>query len=67
MTIDVTSVTLNTSPATTGFGGNIKIADLDRDGYDDVVVNDVDIDVAGCNRRLTVLRNMSGLGTQAGG
>ena len=56
-TINVTAVTLSTSPGTTGFGGNVNLADLDQDGYLDVLVSDVDIDIPGCGRRLSMLRN----------
>lgn len=49
--------TVSNSPATGGFGGNIRFADLDDDGYLDVLVSDVDTDIPGCNRRLTALEN----------
>jgi hypothetical protein len=44
------------SPQTQGFGGNVKVGDLDGDGIQDVVVADVDTDLPGCDRRMTVLR-----------
>ena len=44
------------SPNTQGFGGNTKIADLDADGLSDVLIADVDTDIAGCDRSMTVLR-----------
>ncbi len=44
------------SPITEGFGGNVKIGDLDGDGIVDVVVADVDTDLAGCDRRMVILR-----------
>lgn len=52
-----TVVPLGPSPLTGGFGGNVRIADLDSDGDRDVVVADTDTDVSGCNRRLAFLRN----------
>lgn len=56
-TISVSSHTLSGSPATTGFGGNVTTGDLDQDGYTDIVVSDVDIDIPGCSRRSAFLRN----------
>lgn len=44
------------SPNTEGFGGNTKVADLDADGLNDVLIADVDTDIAGCDRSMTVLR-----------
>ncbi len=41
-----------------GFGGNSVIVDLDRDGYNDVVIADVDIDIDGCGRRMHIYRNL---------
>ncbi len=43
--------------STSGFGGNIAIADLDRDGHDDVLISDVDVDAPGCSRVSDILRN----------
>ena len=34
-----------------GFAGNNLIADLNNDGWKDVIVTDVDVDVIGCDRR----------------
>lgn len=53
---DFNTVTLTQSPNTAGFGGNTKVADLDRDGILDILVTDVDTDIAGCNRRMVVLQ-----------
>ncbi len=39
---------VQTSPDTSGFGGNVKFADLDLDGVLDVVVADVDVDINDC-------------------
>ena len=56
-----TSVTYNTFAATStwtnGFGGNVKAADLDRDGFLDVGVADIDVNIFGCTRRFALLRN----------
>ncbi len=51
------AMTVSSSPNTEDFGGNIRIADLDHDGYLDVLVSDIDTDLPGCNRRLVALRN----------
>ncbi len=44
-------------PATMGFGSNALHADLDNDGWNDVIVADVDVDVPGCTRVTDILRN----------
>ncbi len=41
-----------------GFAGNSVIADLNRDGNNDVIVTDVDIDLPGCSRRMHIYRNL---------
>ena len=43
-----------------GFGGNALIVDLDNDGWDDVIVTDVDVDISGCNRRTHIYHNPGG-------
>lgn len=53
---------VSSSPQTAGFGGNVKIADLDGDGVLDALVADVDTDLPGCDRRMALLR-----GTEAAG
>lgn len=45
------------SPATNSFGGNVKLADLDGNGYRDAVVADVDTDFEFCDRQPAALRN----------
>ena len=50
------TVTVTNSLNTQGFGGNTKIADLNNDDILDVLVADVDTDLASCARTLTVLR-----------
>ena len=51
-----TTHTVTGSPNTSNFGGNTKIADLDGDDILDVLVADVDTDIPGCLRELTILR-----------
>jgi hypothetical protein len=41
-----------------GFVGNTVVADLDEDGWNDVLVADVDTDVGGYSRRLHVYHNL---------
>ncbi|MFG0315773.1 MAG: FG-GAP repeat domain-containing protein [Planctomycetota bacterium JB042] len=43
-----------------GFGNNNIIHDLDGDGWQDVVITDVDVDVGGCSRRTHIYRNPGG-------
>ncbi|MCP3902590.1 MAG: VCBS repeat-containing protein [Planctomycetes bacterium] len=38
-------------------GGNVVIADLEKDGWNDVIIADVDVDIAGCNHRTFVFHN----------
>ncbi len=40
-----------------GFGGDAIVADLNNDGFADVVQTDVDVDIAGCNRRARLFEN----------
>ena len=42
-----------------GFGGQSVICDLDRDGWKDVVISDVDVDTPGCSRRAHIYRNLA--------
>lgn len=50
-----------TFPASTnGFGGNSVVADLDNDGWQDVIITDVDVDIPGCARTSDILRNLGG-------
>lgn len=41
-----------------GFGGNSVIADLDNDGWNDVIISDVDVDISGCARRMHIYHNL---------
>ncbi|MCP3902620.1 MAG: hypothetical protein GY715_03205 [Planctomycetes bacterium] len=41
-----------------GFGGNSWNADLNNDGFSDVLITDVDVDIPGCNRRMHIYRNL---------
>ena len=43
-----------------GFAGNSLITDLDGDGWKDVLITDVDVDVGGCSRRMHVYHNPGG-------
>lgn len=43
-----------------GFGSDNLIADLDNDGWDDVLICDVDVDIPGGNRRLHIYHNLGG-------
>ncbi|WP_395374227.1 FG-GAP repeat domain-containing protein [Marinicella sp. W31] len=55
---DISEIT--NSPNTDFFGGNTFRADLDGDGFEDMMVADVDTDIAGCDRFLVGLRNING-------
>jgi len=41
-----------------GFGNNSRIVDLNNDGWNDVLIADVDVDIGGCGRRLHLYRNL---------
>jgi len=41
-----------------GFPGNPHVADLDNDGWNDVIIADVDVDIPGCTRRMNIYRNL---------
>ena len=43
--------------STNGFGSNSIIADLNNDGWNDVIIADVDVDISGCTRVTDILRN----------
>jgi hypothetical protein len=47
-----------------GFSGNSIAADLDNDGWNDVLITDADVDVGGCTRRTHIYKNLGG--TQGG-
>ncbi len=40
------------------FGGQSKVTDLNNDGWNDVIITDVDVDIAGCNRVTKVYHNL---------
>jgi len=46
-----------------GFGHKVHIRDLDNDGWNDVLIADIDTDLPGCSRRLFIYHN---LGTTPG-
>ena len=56
-----TQTTLNYT-ATGGFGGNVHATDLDLDGFVDVAIADVDVDIPPCDsgRRMAIYRNENG-------
>jgi hypothetical protein len=58
--VTFSSFTLAQSPGTGGFAGNATIVDMDNDGFKDVIMGDIDVDVPGCDRHATVLRNTPG-------
>lgn len=41
-----------------GFGGDNFIADLNNDGFNDVIITDADVDIPGCSRRMHIYRNL---------
>lgn len=41
-----------------GFGAQSAIVDLDNDGWRDVFIVDVDVDISGCGRRLHIYHNV---------
>jgi hypothetical protein len=43
-----------------GFGSNNLMADLDGDGWKDIIICDVDVDISGCNRRAHIYHNPGG-------
>lgn len=43
-----------------GFGSNSVIADLDKDGWNDVIITDIDVDIPGEARRTHIYRNLGG-------
>lgn len=47
--------------STNGFGGNSLVADLDADGWNDVFISDVDVDIPGCDRISDILHNLGGV------
>ena len=48
-----------------GFGADNYAADLDRDGFEDVVITDVDPEIPGCTRRTHIYHNLGGLAGSA--
>jgi len=49
--------TLNFPSSTSGFGSQSVIADLELNGWNDVIISDVDVDISGCSRTTDILRN----------
>lgn len=44
-------------PGDDGFAGDSYIVDLDNDGWNDVIITDVDVDETGCSRRTKFFHN----------
>lgn len=61
-TIETTVQSITSSSITSGFSGNVHAADVDNDGFLDMAVCDVDVDIPGCTRRFALLRNNNGNG-----
>lgn len=40
-----------------GFGSDSLTVDIDNDGFNDVLIADVDVDIGGCSRRLHIFHN----------
>ncbi len=59
-TINITKVLVSPSILTSFFNGNIRPGDVDNDGWMDMAVSDVDVDIKGCDRRFCLLRNNGG-------
>ncbi|MEM7261606.1 MAG: VCBS repeat-containing protein, partial [Planctomycetota bacterium] len=53
-----TVINFSTLGGDQGFAGNNLIYDLNNDGWNDVLICDVDIDISGCGRRLHIYRNL---------
>ncbi len=49
-----------TFPDSSGFGGNSVIADLNDDGWQDVIITDVDFIISGCSRTTGIYRSSGG-------
>lgn len=43
-----------------GFGSNNLMVDLDDDGFEDIIIADVDVDISGCSRRCHIYHNPGG-------
>ncbi len=41
-----------------GFASQSIVTDLNNDGWNDVLISDVDVDISGCSRRLHIYRNL---------
>ena len=50
-----------TLPGSEGFGGNAIVADLNNDTHQDIIITDVDVDIAGCGRDTLIYRNLGNL------
>lgn len=44
-------------PNSGNIGGNITVGDLNNDGFEDIIVSDVDTDFTGCSRHIQIYRN----------
>ncbi|HYC79005.1 MAG TPA: VCBS repeat-containing protein [Planctomycetota bacterium] len=52
-----TTQVLTNSPGTQNFAGNVNVVDMDNDGFKDIVMGDIDVDVPDCTRHATLLKN----------
>ncbi len=50
-------VVVDNSPVSDTFGGNVKLVDLDNNGFLDVLLSDVDTDFQFCDRQPVAMRN----------
>ena len=62
-TIQTQTVGNVSSPLTTGFNHHNHAIDIDHDGFLDIGMADVDVDISGCNGQFTIVRNRLSLGT----
>jgi hypothetical protein len=53
-----TFATLTFPPSSGGFGSSSRFADLNNDTNIDVIICDVDVDLAGCSRQMRIYRNL---------
>ncbi len=52
---------LNSLTGSSGFGSNNLITDLNNDGWGDIIICDVDVDISGCSRDMLIYHNRGGV------